>query len=1329
MKTKRFDNVKYNIGLDIGTNSVGWAVTGEDGHLLKYKSKNMWGSRLFEASQSAKDTRVKRNARRRYARRKQRIVWLQELLADEMQNVDSKFFERLKDSFLWQEDRKEKNRYTLFNSSDLTEKEYYENYPTIYHLRKELCESKDKFDFRLVYLAIHHIIKYRGNFLYEGQKITGDIDINEALDTVLKGLDITADLDSGEKKSLNQKISGILKNTNKHNKDKQKEITECLENCLDRDNENIELQKKVVKELPKAILGYKTNFGILFNLDLGEGKLEFPISKEEADDEIEGFIDDEQSMVYDAIKKIYSAHVLKDILGDKKTISSAMVKKYDDFANDFKELKNLLRKHTSNKGRTVLGEDGLYEQYMHNEIDLVTFAKEIDKELKTNSSLKIKGAAAGKNDNYLSRINSKDNGAIPYQLHKYELEKIVDNQSKYYPSLAENKDKLISILEFRIPYYIGPLSTDRGPLNLNGEPRFHWVERKAGKIYPWNFNDIIDREKTAEKFITRMLGNCSYLTCEPALPRYSLLFSEFAVRNEIKQISVAGKKLSLDNQNALFEELFCTTKKITEKALRRWCLEKGVLTSHNQDAEISGFSKENEFANSMQSYIDMKAIFGELIYSNYSKAETIIKYITLFEDKKILERKLRKEFHDLNEEQIKCLLTKRYTGWGNLSQQLLNGITSKDHEKTIIELMRESKENFMQIIHNDKYGFQNKINEYNKKGLPSNKLNYKQVDELVASPAVKKGIWQSISIVKELIDIIGHVPENIYLEFAREEGEKKRTVQRYKQLSELYERIKKDEDFKKVFQELKVFEENKKALEKRSLFLYFTQNGKCLYTGKPLDINMLDTYQVDHILPQAYIKDDSFTNLALVVSKENQRKNDSLLLKDDIISRQKGFWKKLLDSNLITKSKYSRLTRTKIDEEDLGGFINRQLVETRQIILNVANLLKYNYPETEIHSIKASLTHNLRSKFDLHKVREINDYHHAHDAFLTSFIGIYLDKRFPGKDKPYIAKQFGEFLKKKEAHSSKYGYFIDSISCDIVDSTTGELLWDSKKEILYVRKALNFNDCFITKKHEDQLGSFYDETIQRKAPGYINLKNKWKCGGINILSTEKYGGYTGEVKAYYVLVEFKNGNDKNVVFTGIPTRIAKLSESKPNAISDYFNSLNKGIFIRILKDKIKKYQKIQYENNDWYLINDSEVCNAKQLILNAQTVSDIAFLSLNPDVLDASKTENVFDIIIEKMKTYPCYKRVQEKIKASFNKFKKLNQPDQFNVIKQLLNITHANSLNGALKKLLGLSDGMGRLHNKTLKAEEIIFIDDSITGLKSIKYVYDSFGNKIIIK
>ena len=53
-------------------------------------------------------------------------------------------------------------------------KDYQNSYKTIYHLRNELINSTEKKDIRLVYLAIHHIIKYRGNFLYQNSNFNID---------------------------------------------------------------------------------------------------------------------------------------------------------------------------------------------------------------------------------------------------------------------------------------------------------------------------------------------------------------------------------------------------------------------------------------------------------------------------------------------------------------------------------------------------------------------------------------------------------------------------------------------------------------------------------------------------------------------------------------------------------------------------------------------------------------------------------------------------------------------------------------------------------------------------------------------------------------------------------------------------------------------------------------------------------------------------------------------------------------------------------------------------------------------------------------------------
>ncbi len=100
------ENVNYSIGVDIGTNSVGWAVIDESCQLLKKGNKNLWGVRLFDTAETAQSRRISRSSRRRYNRRRMRVRLLQEIMNNMIMEVDDTFFIRLKNiSFLDQEDK------------------------------------------------------------------------------------------------------------------------------------------------------------------------------------------------------------------------------------------------------------------------------------------------------------------------------------------------------------------------------------------------------------------------------------------------------------------------------------------------------------------------------------------------------------------------------------------------------------------------------------------------------------------------------------------------------------------------------------------------------------------------------------------------------------------------------------------------------------------------------------------------------------------------------------------------------------------------------------------------------------------------------------------------------------------------------------------------------------------------------------------------------------------------------------------------------------------------------------------------------------------------
>ncbi len=1292
------NNENYSIGVDIGVASVGFAVTNDYGEMLKIKGYNMWGTRLFDEGKPALSTRMFRSNRRRLSRRKQRIKWLQNLVSEDVLAVDDCFFQRIQESDLYPEDKTNNYLYTFFDDKEFNEKEYYKKYPTIYHLRKHLIESNKKEDIRLIYLALHHIIKYRGNFLYEGQNIYSGIKLSESISNILKSIPQCKDW---EKKRIDKVSQAVEK------KIKEKEITVIekrkeIEKILSFDKSD----KSAATNIAAILVGSKADLKKIFLLETDD-ESKVSLSDEDVFEKASSMLDENQLECFENMQKVYSSTVLSEIIDTDKeniSISIAMVDKYNRHQSDLKILKRLYKKYLPEKYKGMFSSNKQskisYENYIHHSsiCNYDDLKKEITKDLSDiddkNAKYVLKQLELSQ---FINKLNTKDNGAIPYQLHEQELVKILDNQSVYYNSIKENKDKIISILQFKIPYYVGPLSTYK--------TRFSWMERKFDDmIYPWNFDEVVDKDKSAEKFIERMRNSCTYLPENDVIPKNSLLYSEFEVRNEIKQIRLDNYFMSNSMQNDLYEELFKTQKTIKENTFRMWLKQKGL-----NPEKITGYQKDKEFATSLKAYIDFKSIFGKVDDSNKEMIEKIIHWITIFKEKDIIKKKINVEFPKITESQCKKILNLKYTGWSRLSRELLTELKTVDNHgnyKSIMDYMRSSKKNFMQIINDKNIGFYKLIEENNQ--YSKTDLTLETIQNLYTSPANKKAIWQTILVIKEIEKIMGRKPTNIFVEFARSDEKSKRTTSRYYQLDKKYKAISDNKEYKEVAEYLAKFEKNQKAIDDRVLYLYFIQNGKCMYTGETLDINKLygDYYEVDHIIPRSYIKDDSFDNLALVVRSENQRKGDSLLLSEEIRNSQRNRWIKLKNDGLITSKKFNNLMRDKFVDEDLQRFISRQLVETRQITKHVVNLLQNYYEGTNIVSIKASMTANIRQKYDFAKIRDLNDYHHAFDALIVCVVGCYIKKCYPSLDEEFNYGEYRKFVKNNKHNQKNYGYLLESLENIKVDSRTGEIIWNGKNIVECLLKAYGYKDCFISRKTEELTGEFYNQTLQPKSNTATLVPKKQN------LPVSKYGGYNNVNQAYYIVIEYdgKNGRKKEII--GIPIQIAQLEKTKIGSIEKFISQSGK-TNIKILKDKIRKYQKIVYEGSELYIVSDSEVINAKQLILSVEDMRIMAKVFDNIDV-DIDKVNRLIIHIIEKInKYYPCFNNIYIKLNENIDEILSLNKNDKVNFIRQLLKVTRAKSTRADLSVFVkGLPSSAGRMSKKHLDVDKVEFIDNSVTGI-----------------
>lgn len=1406
----------YNIGLDIGTGSVGWCLTDNNGHLLKINRKgdngktyrnSAWGVRLFASADTAADCRIKRSTRRRYNRRRARIIELRKIMSEMIMPVDPNFYARLDEAFLWNEDKSDKAKapFLLFNDKELYDIKYYKKYPTIYHLRKYLLETKEKADPRFIYLALHHMMKYRGHFLYEGQTFEAIDNIEDAFIELEQLINVyvnkNEEIENNVKNNdLYKSIKNYLGDNKIKNKDKKEYITDIFIKAG--------YDKKYSKELAAAVLGYEFNVGIIVNdnsLTDEDGKtlkVKFADPKYEEKEEKLNDTLGEIYYIVEVLKKIYSWKVLHSILGDSMFLSCAMVDKYEKHGEQLTALKNLFHKYVSQDEYSEFfhQEKNKEGKYIVNYANYIKGIKRLNNETNKNSNAnqqlyqsikKILDKRAADDEVYkniltemeqetfLEKINNVDNSAIPYQLNLIEMDKILTQQGVYYKELKDNKELLLKMLTSKIPYYVGPLNN-----NNKGNRNFAWMTKKAGKenekVYPWNVKDVVDIDVTAEDFITRMTNYCTYLPNEKVLPKESLLYQRYMLLEELSQIRIDGRKLSKEDRKAIIEDLFIGKErvKVSDKDFKEYLDKVNYVKVNSKGYDVTGYQSDDGFACALSSYNKFRRILGYVDERNEKMIEDIIYWLTVFEDKDIVKRKINKQYADkLSDEQLKKILKLKFKGWGRYSAKLLNGIKG-DMGTTIIKMLEDADErfaycdycpNFMRIINKDEKIKQ--IIDDNRPIYDGTKDLLDIIQDMHTSPANRRGIWQTMKVIEEIIEYMGEKPRHIYIEFAREDDFKaknKRTDSRKKTVDKALKKLKKevvDEYNENVYKELKQYENR---LDEEKVYLYFMQNGKSLYTEEELNLNEPENLEIDHIIPYSLSDDDSLDNKALVLKDENQKKGNKIVKEtfpqsfSDI--KMINYWKNLKKVGLISEKKYNNLQKNNVNDILTKGFINRQLVETRQIVKSVANLiLDYYNEQIDVIEVKASLSTSVRKMLTyekkdnngfweenkdncmFYKNRDMNDYHHAHDAYLANIIGMYIQKNYPHLQKELNYSQYRRVWRnyyENTKNNNRVNWFA---TLGKFSSNNEEADWYGQDIIAYMRKIFCYRDVIISKKVEENTGAFYSETKyprEDKADSkLVPLKQGNNMRGANNLKeldTRKYGGYKGGEKAYFVLVKYciekalKKSVKKeyHMEFVEIPVYIARGIKNNDINLYDYvcdiLNEANKNSVadVEILRNKVPKYQMIIGENGEeYYLVGATEVINSKQFVLGGANQQYNRLLNyimygkndkwqyIQTELLDEQLT-GLYDLLLSKIKDeYKGFSKEAIRIQED-NSFYKLDVKNKKEFIAEMIKLVQPDSNYPYLGKYsTGLSDRMGR-KSKEKVGKKITLVDKSVTGL-----------------
>lgn len=472
-------------------------------------------------------------------------------------------------------------------------------------------------------------------------------------------------------------------------------------------------------------------------------------------------------------------------------------------------------------------------------------------------------------------------------------------------------------------------------------------------------------------------------------------------------------------------------------------------------------------------------------------------------------------------------------------------------------------------------------------------------------------------------------------------------------------------------------------------------------------------YDVDHIFPRSKVKDDSLDNRVLVKKQVNAHKDNTYPLDSSIREKMKGSWHSLMDKGLISKKKYERLTRaTELSDSELSDFIARQIVETSQSTKAVASLFKELYPNTEIVYVKASTVSEFRHEYDFLKCREVNDFHHAKDAYLNIVVGNVYNERCTHNKSIFI-----KGLQTKTYSLNKMFSF----------NTPNAWSIDDNKSIKIVRKTMNKNNIRFTRYALTRNGGLFKMNPLKKGSGQVSLKQNSPLSDIS-----KYGGYDKPASSYFSFVKYEGKKGKEMrQLVEIDSYIKARYEANP----EKYLSENLGLKNPVVLIPVVKYNAcIEIDGFRMHISakTGKQIIYkpAMQLTVSYDTekyIRNVVKLNSMPENYNITELDKVstdenielFDILTYKMTDTVLKVKFGDmgaKIASHRDAFEKLDIRKQCFVLTEILKIIHCNAVLGNLT-YIGEGSSSGRVGLNSVLSEvkgvkSIYLVHQSVTGL-----------------
>src|SRR5699024_7078309 len=216
-------------------------------------------------------------------------------------------------------------------------------YPTIFHLRNALLNEDKPFDPRLIYIALHNLVKYRSHFLNEHMEWASSSSENEStFDLIQQYLNMLSNVGYPVNNSLEYMHDETLNN-----------IVQVLESNEHTNSDKRNAIKKLIgKEFHEPIsliVGLKSDMYKLFpnsgNAQIYQDeKLKISFTEEDITEVYEKLLEEEK-LIIDQANKIFQHLLLSDLLSGFNCVAEAKVHAYNEFRDDLNLLKEIYNEY------------------------------------------------------------------------------------------------------------------------------------------------------------------------------------------------------------------------------------------------------------------------------------------------------------------------------------------------------------------------------------------------------------------------------------------------------------------------------------------------------------------------------------------------------------------------------------------------------------------------------------------------------------------------------------------------------------------------------------------------------------------------------------------------------------------------------------------------------------------------------------------------------------------------------------------------------------------------------------------------------------------------